>query len=94
MKMKQEVDQPILRKLESSLATLLHLFKSAPCLPTSRRRGVRRNSTQIPLYRPQSGAASAKKPIPHKIGQEFETLAGSASSPDLIGRKSGPNSQS
>ncbi|GAA54947.1 hypothetical protein CLF_106174 [Clonorchis sinensis] len=56
--------------------------------------GVRRNSTQIPLYRPQSGAASAKKPIPHKIGQEFETLAGPASSPDLIGRKSGPNSQS
>ncbi|GAA50591.1 serine/threonine-protein kinase haspin [Clonorchis sinensis] len=42
--------------------------------------GVRRNSTQIPLYRPQSGAASAKKPIPHKIGQEFETLAGNSSS--------------
>ncbi|GAA49521.1 hypothetical protein CLF_103182 [Clonorchis sinensis] len=41
-----------------------------------------------------SGAASAKKPTPHKIGQEFETLAGPASSPDLIGRKSGPNSQS
>ncbi|GAA53126.1 hypothetical protein CLF_109607 [Clonorchis sinensis] len=47
--------------------------------------GVRRNSRQIPLYRPQSGAASAKKPTPHKIGQEFETLAGPASSPDLIG---------
>ncbi|GAA57681.1 hypothetical protein CLF_113070 [Clonorchis sinensis] len=47
--------------------------------------GVRRNSTQIPLYHPQSGAASAKKPTPHKIGQEFETLAGPASSPDLIG---------
>ncbi|GAA54492.1 hypothetical protein CLF_103414 [Clonorchis sinensis] len=56
--------------------------------------GVRRNSTQIPLYRPQSGAASAKKPIPHKIDQEFGTLAGPASSPALIGRKSGPNSQS
>ncbi|KAG5444455.1 hypothetical protein CSKR_101870 [Clonorchis sinensis] len=52
------------------------------------------NSTQIRLYRPQSGAASAKKPIPHKIGQEFETLAGPASSPDMIGRKSGPNRQS
>ncbi|KAG5441862.1 hypothetical protein CSKR_106308 [Clonorchis sinensis] len=31
---------------------------------------------------------------PRKIGQEFGTLAGPASSPDLIGRKSVPNSQS
>ncbi|GAA49827.1 hypothetical protein CLF_103649 [Clonorchis sinensis] len=39
----------------------------------------------------QSGAAAAEKPIPRKIGQKFGTLAGPASSRDLIGRKSGPN---
>ncbi|GAA57138.1 hypothetical protein CLF_112227 [Clonorchis sinensis] len=42
----------------------------------------------------KSSAASAERPIPRKIGQEFGTLAGPASSPDLISRKSGPNSQS
>ncbi|GAA53464.1 hypothetical protein CLF_110285 [Clonorchis sinensis] len=55
--------------------------------------GVRRNSTQIPLYRPQPGATKAEKPIPRNTGQRFGKLAGSASSPDLIGQKSGPNSQ-
>ncbi|KAG5442852.1 hypothetical protein CSKR_113283 [Clonorchis sinensis] len=40
------------------------------------------------------GAAAAEKPIPRKIGQKFGTLAGPASSRDLIGRKSGPNRQS
>ncbi|KER27597.1 hypothetical protein T265_05410 [Opisthorchis viverrini] len=49
---------------------------------------VRRNSTQIPLYRSQSGAVTAEKPIPCKIGQKVGTLAGPASRRDLIGRKS------
>ncbi|KER22286.1 hypothetical protein T265_09573 [Opisthorchis viverrini] len=42
----------------------------------------------------ESGAATAEKPIPRKIGQNFGTLAGPASCRDLIGRKSEPNSQS
>ncbi|KER21060.1 hypothetical protein T265_10529 [Opisthorchis viverrini] len=52
------------------------------------------NSTRIPLYRSHSDAATAEKPISRKIGQEFRTHGGPASSQDLIGRKSGPNSQS
>ncbi|KER28577.1 hypothetical protein T265_04620 [Opisthorchis viverrini] len=40
------------------------------------------------------GAAAAEKSIPRQIGREFGTLVGPASSRDLIGRKSGPNSQS
>ncbi|KAG5452173.1 hypothetical protein CSKR_111494 [Clonorchis sinensis] len=51
---------------------------------------VRLNSTRIPFHRSQSGAASAERPIPHKIGRKF----GSASSPDLIGRKTEPNRRS
>ncbi|KER31708.1 hypothetical protein T265_02079 [Opisthorchis viverrini] len=53
-----------------------------------------RTSTRISLYRSHSGAATAEKSIPRTIGQEFGTLASPASSRDLIGRMSGPNSQS
>ncbi|KER28778.1 hypothetical protein T265_04468 [Opisthorchis viverrini] len=48
------------------------------------------NPTRIPFYRSHSVAATAAR----KIGQEFGTLGGPASSRDLIGRKSGPNGQS
>ncbi|KER33505.1 hypothetical protein T265_00620 [Opisthorchis viverrini] len=56
--------------------------------------GARRNSTRIPFYRSQSGAATAEKPIPSKIGQKLGTLAGPTSGRDPIDRNSGPNSQS
>ncbi|KER28535.1 hypothetical protein T265_13565, partial [Opisthorchis viverrini] len=49
------------------------------------------NCTRIPLYRSQSGVATAEKPVPRKTGQTFGTLAGPSPSRDLIGRKSGPN---
>ncbi|KAG5447446.1 hypothetical protein CSKR_113608 [Clonorchis sinensis] len=54
----------------------------------------RSREEEIPLYGPQSGAATAQKPTSRKIGKEFGTLAGPVSSPDLVSRKSGPNSQS
>ncbi|KER28307.1 hypothetical protein T265_13615, partial [Opisthorchis viverrini] len=41
-----------------------------------------------------SGVATAEKFTPRKIGREFGTLAGPVSRRNLIGRKSGPNSQS
>ncbi|KER25214.1 hypothetical protein T265_14259, partial [Opisthorchis viverrini] len=52
------------------------------------------DSTRTPLYRKPSGASMVDKPSPYEIGQEFGTLAGPASRRDLIGRQSGPNSQS
>ncbi|KER21118.1 hypothetical protein T265_10478 [Opisthorchis viverrini] len=57
-------------------------------------RSVRRNSTCIPPYHWHSGAATAEKSIPRKIGQEFGTLAGPAPRRNPIGRKFGPKSQS
>ncbi|GAA48745.1 hypothetical protein CLF_101982 [Clonorchis sinensis] len=41
----------------------------------------------------KSGAATAEKSIPRKIGQKSGTLAGPAASRDMISRKVGPNSQ-
>ncbi|KER27564.1 hypothetical protein T265_05383 [Opisthorchis viverrini] len=55
---------------------------------------VRRNSTRIPLCRSHSGGDTVEKPMPRKISRKSGTLAGPASSRDLIGRKSGLNSLS
>ncbi|KER28006.1 LOW QUALITY PROTEIN: hypothetical protein T265_13678 [Opisthorchis viverrini] len=42
------------------------------------------NPTQIPLYRTSLGAATADKPDPHDISQEFGALAGPAPRQVLI----------
>ncbi|KER24950.1 hypothetical protein T265_07512 [Opisthorchis viverrini] len=45
-------------------------------------------------FHPQLVAATAEKSIPQNIGQKFGMLVSQASSRELIGRNSGPNSQS
>ncbi|GAA51155.1 hypothetical protein CLF_105655, partial [Clonorchis sinensis] len=89
-------------KDETPISLILELFSGAypqphPNLTVGiqiRLLPVRQNSIQIPFYRSQSGAATAEKLIPRKIGQKIGTLASPASSLDPIGRKSGLNSQS